>query len=261
MTLSPMPTLGELLTYYPPDYHGYNASQRGVISLLYHLVYLSRFREYKNLIGTRGRIIDVGCADAPYFDLLKKKYPDLELTGVEFNDEIAERGRKKGRNIITGTMQDINASESFDLVIMNNLIEHVIDPIEELRKAHHILKPGGFILLETPNTDSWDYSLFQKYWGSLHIPRHLYLFSPASIEILAGNVGFEVIGTKHLLSTDNWALSIQNYLQTKKMFRCTRRNGRVWYYKYLLLAFIPFCMLQVMFKKTGAFVSTLRKLP
>ncbi|MFC1675830.1 class I SAM-dependent methyltransferase [Planctomycetota bacterium] len=261
LMLWPPPTLEDLKSHYPPDYHGYHISSRGLISFLYRIIYFFRFREYKKLAGANGRILDIGCADAPYFDLLKEKYPQLKLTGIEFKDEIAEKGRKKGRDLITGTIADIEETKSYDLVIMNNLIEHVVDPVEEMRKANAILRPGGYILLETPNTKCWDIAIVRKYWGSLHVPRHTYLFSPSSAELLAEKSGFKIVSTKYLLSTDNWALSVQNYLQSTKRFRCSIKNGRAWYYKYLLLAFIPFCMLQLMFKKTGAFVVTLQKTP
>jgi hypothetical protein len=142
---------------------------------------------------------------------------------------------------------------------MNNLIEHVIDPIKEMNKAYSLLKRGGYILLETPNSDCWDYAITNRYWGSLHVPRHTYLFSLSSIELLAKKTGFRIINKKYLLNTDNWALSIQNYLQSSKNFRCTVKNGRVWYYKYLLILLIPFCVIQLLCSKTGAFVVTLQK--
>lgn len=259
MMLAPQPVLEEAKSYYPADYHGYHISERSIISFLYRLVYFFRFRDYIKLIGTNGQILDVGCADLPYFDLLKKQHPGLELTGVEFKDEIAEKGRKNGRDIVTGTIMDVNTNKLCDLIIMNNLIEHVADPIKEMGRAYSLLKPGGYILLETPNTKSWDYAVSNRYWGGLHVPRHTYLFSFMSIKLLAKKTGFKVIKTKYLLSTDNWALSVQNYLQSTKRFRCTITNGRTWYYKYLLFTFIPFCAIQLMLQKTGAFVITLQK--
>ena len=259
VSLEPTPGLKELLGYYPPDYHGYHIAQRGLISSLYRLIYAGRFRLYRELIGTRGRLLDIGCADAPYADLLKRTLPGMEFTGVEFNEEIAERGRARGLNIITGTIDDLKAAEPFDLIIMNNLIEHVTDPVHELSKAESVLKPSGFIILETPNTDSWDFLLFGRYWGSLHVPRHLYLFSPKSIRLLADRSGMVEHRFEFLLSTDNWALSTQNLLQSRSFTKSRIENGRAWYYKYLLLAFVPLCAVQRLFRKTGAFVLILRK--
>ncbi len=257
--LWPMPSLEDLKTYYPPDYHGFHTSEAGIISYLYRLVYYCRFKEYERLIGKSGRLIDVGCGDAPYFDLLKEQCPKIDSTGVEFKDEIATRGREKGRNIITGTLMDIDAEETFDLVIMNNLIEHVIDPVEELKKAWAVLKPGGYIILETPNIASLDYKLTKKFWGGLHVPRHTYLFSPFSLKLLASQTGFKIERTLFLLNTDHWALSVQNYLQSTSLFCTTLKNGRTWYYKYLLFAFIPLNFIQLILKKTGSCSYILKK--
>lgn len=259
MIIDPMPSVEDLRSYYPFDYHGFTTSERGIVSVLYRIVNLLRFREYIKLAGVKGRILDVGCADAPYFDLLKKKHPQISITGVEFKEEIAEKGRKKGRDIITGTIMDIHKKETFDLIIMNNLIEHVTDPAREMKKAYALLKSNGHVLLETPNTDSWDHRIFKKYWGSLHVPRHTYLFSMRSIKQLVDRSGFQIIDSQYILSTDNWALSMQNFLQDYNYTHCKINKGRVWYYKFLLFIFIPLCVIQKMLKKTGAFVITLRK--
>ena len=59
---------------------------------------------------------------------------------------------------------------------MNNLIEHVRNPVQELRKAGPLLKSGGVIFIETPNTDSWDFKFFKRYWGgSIPQDTHFYL--------------------------------------------------------------------------------------
>jgi len=259
LMLFPAPTIGELKTYYPDSYHCYHTQERGIISILSGIIYQLRFREYVSLVGKQARILEIGCADMPYLDSIKIKYPDLKITGVEFKEEVAESGRGKGRNIITGTIFDLKQNESYDLIIMNNLIEHVIDPVREVERAYVLLRPGGYLLIETPNLKSWDYAIFKKYWGSLHVPRHTYLFSPDSINLLAEKTKFEVVKVKYLLSTDNWSLSIQNFLQKNKKLRCKINNGRVWYYKFLLFIFIPFCLIQRLFKGTGAFEITLKK--
>ena len=94
--------------------------------------------------------MDVGCADATYFKNLTKKIKNLNCHGVENNAEIVNKARKDGLSIFLGTIDDVPKNLSFDLIIMNNLIEHVIDPLEELKAAGRLLKPGGKIFLETP---------------------------------------------------------------------------------------------------------------
>ena len=97
LILSPMPSIEQLRLFYPSSYHGFHTSDAGLVTLLYRVVYYFRFREYKRLIGNGRRLLDIGCADAPYFDLLKKSFSEIDSTGIEFKDEIAEKGRKLGR--------------------------------------------------------------------------------------------------------------------------------------------------------------------
>jgi 2-polyprenyl-3-methyl-5-hydroxy-6-metoxy-1,4-benzoquinol methylase len=257
--LDPMPHLEELKSYYTEDYHGFHTSNKGIITFLYKVIYKLRFSIYKKYLGADGSLLDVGCADAEYFDLLKLELPDALLCGVEFKDEIAEQGRLKGRNIITGTIEDCPKEKKYDLIIMNNLIEHVIDPILELRKANKLLADGGHIIIETPNVSSWDQMVFKQHWGGYHIPRHTYLFSPRSIKQLANLTGFKIKKMNFLLNTDHWALSVQNYLQSSAGFTTKIINGRCWYFKYLLFFFLPVGFVQKLFKKSGSITVILER--
>ncbi|MBM3251601.1 MAG: class I SAM-dependent methyltransferase [Candidatus Omnitrophica bacterium] len=259
LVLLPLPSLEDLKNAYPDDYHGFHTSETRVISYLYRLLYFFRLGEYKQLIGEKGNLLDIGCADAYYFDLLKQRFPKINPYGIELKDEIAEKGRKKGRNITTGTIDNFVSGIKFDLIIMNNLIEHVLDPVKELERAKSFLKPEGYIVIETPNKDSWDYILMKKFWGGLHAPRHTYIFSTSSLNDLVSKSGFKLVKTNFLLNTDHWALSIQNFLQSTMVFCANLENGRAWYYKYLLFLFLPLNILQFLFRKTGSIKMVIKK--
>ena len=133
--------------------------------------------------------------------------------------------------------QLIDSEFKFDLIVMNNLIEHVVDPIVELRTAKRLLKTGGKIFIETPNTNSWDFRLMQKFWGGLHTPRHTFLFNPQSMGVICKITKLEIHKIFYPINTDHWALSIQNLLQSCNRFKLKLRNGRTWYFKYLLFFF------------------------
>jgi 2-polyprenyl-3-methyl-5-hydroxy-6-metoxy-1,4-benzoquinol methylase len=135
---------------------------------------------------------------------------------------------------------------------MNNLIEHVRDPVQELIKARSLLKDNGVIFIETPNTDSWDFKVFNRYWGGLHTPRHTFLFNPISTYSVCKLTKLKVEKFLFPISTDHWALSVQNLLQSKKLFNSNLKNGRTWYFKYLLFLFIPINFIQKFLGKTGS---------
>ena len=238
---------------YPPNYHGFNTNSNFLISKLYSIVYYFRFKKYSEYLKSKNpSLLDVGCADAAYFKNLSKKIKNLTCHGVENNAEIVNKAKKDGLSIFLGTIDDVPSNLSFDLIIMNNLIEHVIDPLEDLKTASRLLKPGGKIFLETPNTDSWDFKIMRRYWGGLHTPRHTFLFNPKSFSELSKEANLSLQTIFFPINTDHWALSIQNYLQTNKLFKCNLKNGRAWYFKYLLFLFIPLNFIQKILGKTGS---------
>ncbi|MBU2473100.1 class I SAM-dependent methyltransferase [Patescibacteria group bacterium] len=256
--LYPIPTIKELLSFYPSNYHGYKESSSKLTNFLINLNIKNRVRLYRKLIGKEGRVLEIGVADGSHF-LLLKKYEDWDLWGIEFNNDIAERGRKKGLNIITGILEEYDFSNTkFDLIIINNLIEHVIDPVETLEKAKKILKSNGLVVGETPNTHSLDFYIFGKYWGGLHIPRHTFLFNQYNLKSLGNSVGF-LVEINQKIDTNHWAGSLQNFFQSKRFLKTELKNGRTWYYPFLLLFFIPLNFFQKIFGLAGVIRFKMRK--
>jgi len=258
--LNPTPSQESLNSFYPSNYHGFNTQSNFVIKNLYKLVNYFRLKKYSDFLKKpKSNLLDVGCADANYFDTLKKQSPHVHCTGVENNQEIVSKAREYGRNVKLGTIYDLDKSLKYDLIIMNNLIEHVRDPVKELRKAGSLLKSGGVIFIETPNTDSWDFKLFKRYWGGLHTPRHTFLFNPRSTNALCKLTKLKIEKILFPINTDHWALSVQNLLQSNKLFNSNLKNGRTRYFKYILFIFIPINLIQKFFGKTGSMEIILAK--
>ena len=112
-----------------------------------------------------------------------------------------------------GFVQDIEATSSFDLAILNHTIEHVDDPAAVLSRVRELLRPGGRVVITTDNTDSFDARLFRRsYWGGYHFPRHWSLFNARSMLALSEKVGLEVVELKGVVSPVNWTYSIRNLL-------------------------------------------------
>jgi 2-polyprenyl-3-methyl-5-hydroxy-6-metoxy-1,4-benzoquinol methylase len=251
--LNPTPSQECLNSFYPSNYHGFNTQSNFIIKNLYKLVNYLRIKKYLAFLKKpNSNLLDVGCADANYFDTLNKISPHVHCTGVENNQEIVSKAREYGRNVKLGTIDDLDQSLKYDLIIMNNLIEHVRDPVQELIKARSLLKDDGVIFIETPNTDSWDFKLFKKYWGGLHTPRHTFLFNPISTYSLCKLTKLKVEKFLFPINTDHWALSFQNLFQSKKLLNSNLKNGRTWYFKYLLFLFIPINLIQKILGKTGS---------
>ena len=120
------------------------------------------------------------------------------VEGVDLDSQAVEAARAKyGVNVYNGRLEEINyPSHSFDAVTMNHVIEHIHDPIALLQECHRILKPGGILVVVTPNINSWGHRKFGQNWRDLDPPRHLYLFSQKLLLECASRAGFNDFKTK-----------------------------------------------------------------
>ena len=134
---------------------------------------------------------------------------------------------------------------------MQHVLEHVYEPSATMKRVAEILKPGGRVYGELPNFDSWDASLFGRYWGGGHAPRHICFFTPTTLRRLLESCGFERIRITPALHTGHWALSFQNWMRKSKTDCSDLNRGRTWYYPFFLLLTIPINLLQMLLMKTG----------
>ena len=256
--LDPFPTVKQLLKYYPAQYHSYNRPESFITRTLWRLTLRQKTHYLKKLIPSGARFLEIGCADGHVIRELERR-GGWKGSGIEFKDEIAELGRKRGTDIRTGTLEEVSFSVGqFDLIVMDHLLEHVTNPEVTMRTACQLLKPGGYIVGNTPNTASWDAAFAGRYWGGLHTPRHLFLMNPKNLSRLAERTGFNVIEVLPSLHTGHWAGSAQNFFERKTRGEHLRQ-GRAFYFPLLLMLFIPVNAIQCIFKKTGVIGFTFQK--
>jgi len=259
VSLSPTPPIKELLTFYPSSYHSYNIPVSNLTKFLTYLNLEKEAKKFKELIGRNGKILDVGCADGRHFDILKR-FGKWQFVGIDFNDEIVCKGQKAGREIYSTTLEKFNYPEqSFDLIIMDHLLEHVVNPVETLHCACRLLKKDGYILGAIPNINSLDRIFFGRYWGGYHFPRHLWHFTPETLSVVLLKTGFKLKKINYELHTGHWALSIQNFLQSKKITKSKIKQGRTFYFPIFLFFLIPLNFMQKLFHYTGIISFVARK--
>ena len=96
-------------------------------------------------------------------------------------------------DVRTGDLMDQEyAPKSFDVVRMSHVLEHLPDPMPELRRMHEILKDDGLLAIMIPNIGSALAHRFGDCWFALDAPRHLYSFSRKTVTKLLEKVGFRV---------------------------------------------------------------------
>lgn len=216
---NPRPTLAEILRYYPEWYEPYNTFGPKIIrSIRHHLLVRSRIRKYCQLFsGKAGRIkvLDVGCANGELLNELSS-HSQFECAGVEPVTYAADIAARHGFFVYNSTLEDAKIPDvSFDLVIMNHVLEHMPDPVKTVKKAFSVLKEDGILSGELPCVSSLERIIFGRYWGMYHMPRHLTFFSKELIERFLREIGFKEVEIDFQPVPSTWHTSIRNFLNSK----------------------------------------------
>jgi 2-polyprenyl-3-methyl-5-hydroxy-6-metoxy-1,4-benzoquinol methylase len=140
----------------------------------------------------KGRLLDVGCGGGATMKLMQDW--GWQVEGIDFDPGAIQNARNKGLTVHQGSLADHGfAGGSFDAIIMSHVIEHVHDPIGFLRHAHQLLRPGGRVVLATPNGWSWGHKFWAADWVSLATPYHLFIFNPPALNRTLREAGFSQV--------------------------------------------------------------------
>ena len=214
--LNPRPTSEMASVIYPTTYYSYAGTMSVPNSLMRYVKRAVVTRRFRRVVGhgAKGRVLEVGCGDGDLLVSLRAAYPNLELVGLDFrfHPEIAKRLSGDGIEMITGMAETALLPEaSFDIVIMNQLIEHLWEPDRVLSACQRAMRPGAILTLETPNPESYDRRSFREgLWGAYYFPRHLNLFSPSNLQRLLERNGFQVVRQINLLGPLNWIFTVHS---------------------------------------------------
>jgi SAM-dependent methyltransferase len=136
-----------------------------------------------------GKILDVGCGLG---HLLSGVDPRWERHGIEISGYAAEKAREHGKIFHGDLRSAAYPDRSFDVVTLYHVIEHMEDPERELREIKRVMKPGGFLVVGTPNFDSAAARRFGDKFRLLHDWTHISLFGAESLRRLLEDNGFDV---------------------------------------------------------------------
>lgn len=145
--------------------------------------------------GTRGAVLDVGCGTGSRLHRLKAL--GWLCAGAERSGDAVTAARSNGLDVRHGTAEDLPFDDtSVDVVLLAHCIEHCHDPVLALREVRRVLKPGGWIVVTTPNTRSVLRKVWGRHWVHWEPSRHLVLFERRSLTRLLRNEGFVVARTR-----------------------------------------------------------------
>jgi 2-polyprenyl-3-methyl-5-hydroxy-6-metoxy-1,4-benzoquinol methylase len=181
---SRIPTSNQLDNYYK----NYNRS-RGISNLtLKKYAYLLRqFESYRKL----NRVLDAGCGSGFFLDVANKL--GWQAEGTEIGNETVEFCQNKGLKVHEGSVEEISFNNKFDIITSFEVIEHLIDPINHLRRLYDLLRPGGILYITTPNFNAVTRYILKTEWNIITYPEHLAYFTTSTLDKALTQVGFKKI--------------------------------------------------------------------
>ena len=129
-----------------------------------------------------GVLLDVGCGKGGFLEAARER--GWQVQGVELCAEVAKGTMERvGVQVYIGSVFDIELrSETFDLVTMFDVIEHLEEPVEALQICYRILKPGGALAISTPNLRGLGCRLLGAKAFAVWPDEHIFYFGPASMK-------------------------------------------------------------------------------
>lgn len=198
--LHPVPEAGQC-----PGGGDWNAPEKKELARRYWLKTVRR-RIADRLVGTKkerfyrqcrqavcsGRFLDVGCGYGELMDLAVKDFD--EVVGVEPSELACRIVREKGHRVHEGSLESVELENHYyDIVAMDAVIEHVIDPVKVMRKCHAALRPGGYLGIVTVKLGGPTNLLRGGGWNGYRHGWHTVLFNERTLQACLDKSGFEYV--------------------------------------------------------------------
>jgi 2-polyprenyl-3-methyl-5-hydroxy-6-metoxy-1,4-benzoquinol methylase len=196
-----VPDASSIGPYYRSEsYISHTDTAKGFINRLYHLVRKTTLTRKRKLVGqatgrATGVLLDIGSGTGSFLHEMKSH--GWDTTGLE--PDAGARARAKELYGIeldeTGLLYQLPAG-SFDAVTLWHVLEHVHDLCAYILQLKAILKDNGKLIIAVPNYTAADERFYREYWAAYDVPRHLYHFSPRSMQALMQKHGLTILGYK-----------------------------------------------------------------
>lgn len=195
-----IPTQSQIGKYYQStNYISHSDTKQGLISKIYHAVRNITLVSKRNLVikhtnKQAGNLLDIGAGTGAFSNAMQ--LAKWNVTGLE-PDEIARTNAKNKYDLDLQNPENLfkQNPETFDAITLWHVLEHIHTLQEYLKQFHIVLKKEGKIFIAVPNYTCYDAGYYKEYWAGYDVPRHLYHFSPKSMELLAAKNNFKVSKT------------------------------------------------------------------
>ncbi len=192
---NPRPDAQEINKYYQSEnYISHSNTSKGIINQVYHWVRQRTLKTKLSLINRfagQKRLLDIGTGTGFFPKYCQEN--GWDITATEPDEKTREVACENTHTVIHSSIFDSNLdNQSFDVITMWHVLEHVHLLQETIQRLHQLLNDQGTLIVAVPNSDSLDAQIFKEHWAAYDLPRHLYHFSQKNIQELFDKNNFKL---------------------------------------------------------------------
>ena len=196
------PVPAEAGRYYAgEEYISHSDNQEGLVNRLYHTArdfMLGQKHKLVDRVTNGKRLLDYGTGTGYFTDYMNRR--GYQAEGIEIDEGARNYGREKFGITVhpPAALHDTLQPQSYDVITLWHVLEHLYDPQTYLDRFRALLVPGGRLIVAVPNHTSADAAAYGADWAAYDVPRHLWHFSPDTMRRLMRAADFTVDETHHM---------------------------------------------------------------
>lgn len=193
-----VPTQDQIGAYYKSeDYISHTNTKKGLINSLYQNVRgitmkqkAATVKQYTGL--QKGSLLDVGCGTGSFLHAMRVQ--GWQVAGLEPDADAREMAQQLYGLAVQPSHQIFElSSDTYNAITLWHVLEHVHQLHEYVAQLKQLLTQNGKLFIAVPNYTSRDAQTYGTYWAAYDVPRHLYHFSPQSMNVLLQQHGLKVV--------------------------------------------------------------------
>ncbi|MDR0753943.1 MAG: class I SAM-dependent methyltransferase [Prevotellaceae bacterium] len=183
--------------YYDLKYISHSDIKKGFINKLYHFVRSYTVKRKLKFVCNQskkktGKILDIGCGTGYFLNEAKRK--GWETFGIEKNERASKRAIESFNMFVKPEHHIYKFPKaSFDVITLWHVLEQREDLNETMEKIYDLLLPDGIAVVALPNCSSYDAKHYRSYWAGYDVPRHLWHFTPKTMELFIKKFKFNIV--------------------------------------------------------------------
>ena len=208
--VNPRPDQEEIGTFYPEIYSWKETLKAESLfaKWMRRLESIYRYHLLRNEVSkvvrftgkNSGKVLDVGCGTGDRLDAFRSR--GFDAHGVEPSPSAKYAKDFLKLNVVEGDLFSAHFQDNFfDTITLYHVLEHTHNPMKVCQEIHRILKEGGFLVIQVPNKDSFQFKWFEERWAAFDVPRDLYYFGIQPLRSLLERIGFKIVKIDHFM---NW---------------------------------------------------------